>query len=141
MGVIPIIVATFLYGVALNVATPLQQRYGSLPVIARILSIAAVLTAPFGLVSLPGSRFAWPSLAATVAVGVLGTGVAFVLMGRLVGRVGSTRASIVNYLIPVVALGLGIVFRGDDVRPIAIVGVVLAILGAYLTSRRETRDT
>jgi len=141
VGVILIIVATFLYGVALNVATPLQQRYGSLPVIARILPIAAVLTAPFGLVSLPGSRFAWPSLAATVAVGVLGTGVAFVLMGRLVGRVGSTRASIVNYLIPVVALGLGVVFRGDDVRPIAIVGVVLAILGAYLTSRRETRDT
>jgi drug/metabolite transporter (DMT)-like permease len=61
-------------------------------------------------------------------------------MGRLVGSVGSTRASIVNYLIPAVALGLGVLFRGDDVRPVAILGVALVILGAYTTSRREIRD-
>jgi drug/metabolite transporter (DMT)-like permease len=71
-------------------------------------------------------------------VGVLGTGIAFVLMGRLVGRVGATRASIVGYLIPVVALLLGVVLRNDEVEPVAIVGVALVVVGAYLTSRRET---
>ena len=69
---------------------------------------------------------------------ITGTGVAFVLMGRLVGRVGATRASIVGYLIPVVALVLGVLFRDDVVGPIAIVGVALVVAGAYLTSRRET---
>ena len=140
LGVVLILVATICYGIAFNVATPLQQRYGSLPVMARILAIGAVLTAPLGLASISGSRFAWPAVAAIAAVGVLGTGLAFVLMGRLVGRVGPTRASIVGYLIPVVALVLGVLFRDDVVRPIAIGGVALVIVGAYLTSRRETAE-
>lgn len=140
LGVILILVATICYGIAFNVATPLQQRYGSLPVMARILAIGAVLTAPLGVFSIPGSRFAWPALFAVAAVGVLGTGLAFVLMGRLVGRVGPTRASIVGYLIPVVALVLGLLFRDDVVGPVAIGGVALVIAGAYLTSRRETAE-
>ena len=138
VGVVLILVATVCYGIAFNVATPLQQKYGSLPVMARILAIGAVLTAPFGLGSIPGSRFAWFALLAIAAVGVLGTGIAFVLMGRLVGRVGATRASIVGYLIPVVALLLGVVLRNDEVEPVAIGGVALVFVGAYLTSRRET---
>jgi drug/metabolite transporter (DMT)-like permease len=138
VGVILILVATICYGIAFNVATPLQQRYGSLPMMARILVIGAVLTAPLGVASVPGSSFSGPALLAIAAVGVLGTGLAFVLMGRLVGRVGPTRASIVGYLIPVVALLLGVLLRNDDVEPIAIVGVALVVAGAYLTSRRES---
>jgi drug/metabolite transporter (DMT)-like permease len=140
IGVILILVATLCYGTAFNVATPLQQRYGSVPLMARILLIGAVLTAPFGIVSIPGSSFAWPSLAAVLAVGLLGTGVAFVLFGTLAGHVGSTRASIVGYLIPVVALILGVVFLGDHVEQIALAGVALVIMGAYLASRREVAD-
>ena len=62
VGVVLILIATICYGIAFNVATPLQQRYGSLPVMARILAIGAVLTAPLGLLSIPGSRFAWSAL-------------------------------------------------------------------------------
>jgi drug/metabolite transporter (DMT)-like permease len=140
VGVVLIVIATLGYGIAFNVATPLQQRYGSVPLMARILAIGAVLTAPFGLVSIPGSSFSWPALLGVASVGLLGTGVAFVLFGTLVGRVGSTRASIVGYLIPVVALGLGVLFRGDRVGSLALAGVALVIAGAYLTSRRETVD-
>ena len=140
VGVILILVATVCYGIAFNVATPLQQRYGSLPVMARILAIGAVLTAPLGVASIPGSSFTWAAVLAIAAVGVLGTGVAFVMMGRLVGRVGPTRASIVGYLIPVVALALGVVLRDDEVGPFAVLGVALVVVGAYLTSRRETAE-
>jgi drug/metabolite transporter (DMT)-like permease len=140
LGVALILIATVCYGIAFNIAAPLQQRYGSLPVMARILAIGGVLTAPLGLSSIPGSRFTWSALLAMAAVGVLGTGVAFVLMGRLVGRVGATRASIVGYLIPVVALLLGVLILGDEVGPFALVGVALVIAGAYLTSRREAVD-
>ena len=137
IGVVLILIATLCYGTAFNVATPLQQRYGSVPLMARVLLIGVVLTTPFGIVSIPGSSFAWSSLGAVMAVGLLGTGVAFVLFGTLAGRVGSTRASIVGYLIPVVALILGVVFRGDEVVPVELVGVVLVIVGAFLASRRE----
>jgi drug/metabolite transporter (DMT)-like permease len=139
-GVVLIVLATICYGIAFNVATPLQQRYGSLPVMAWILAVAAILTAPLGIGSLSRSGFGWGSLAAVAALGLVGTGFAFVLMGRLVGRVGATRASIVGYLIPVVALGLGVLFRHDEVGTFALVGVALVTTGAYLTSRRETAD-
>jgi drug/metabolite transporter (DMT)-like permease len=79
-----------------------------------------------------------PSFLATAAVGILGTGLAFVLMGTLAGRVGATRASFLTYLIPVVALVLGVVFRDETISPVAIAGVSLVILGAILASRRES---
>jgi drug/metabolite transporter (DMT)-like permease len=137
LGVALALLATVCYGVAINIAAPLTQRYGSLPVMARMLALASLWTAPFGLVGLGGSRFEWTSLLAVAALGVLGTGVAFVLMGRLVSRVGSQRASFATYLIPVVAMVLGVVFRDESVHPASIVGVALVIVGATLASRKE----
>ena len=137
VGVGLALAATVCYGVAINIATPLTQRFGSLPVMARMLALASVWTAPFGLFGLGSSSFAWDSVGAVAALGVLGTGVAFVLMGRLVSRVGSARASFATYLIPVVALVLGAVFRDEQVHLSSVVGVALVIAGAVLASRRE----
>jgi len=137
IGVIMVLVATLCYAVALNMIAPLQQRYGSLPVIARVLWVAAVAVTPFGIYGLTQSVFAWPSLLALLAVGVLGTGVAFVLMGTLSGRVGPTRSAFITYAIPVVAMILGVVFRDEIVAPVVVIGVALVIVGALLASRRE----
>ncbi|MGZ5305813.1 MAG: DMT family transporter [Actinomycetota bacterium] len=135
-GFLMALVATVCYGVAINIATPLTQRYGSLPVMARMLGLASIWTLPLGLLSVRGSDFAWPSLLAVVGLGILGTGIAFVLMGHLVARVGS-RASFATYLIPVVALILGVVFRDEVVHVISVIGVGLVIAGALLASRKE----
>lgn len=140
IGVVLVLLATVGYAVSLNMVPPLQQKYGSLPVMARILPIASLMVLPFGVFGLTRSTFAWSSLLAVVAVGVLGTGLAFVLMGNLAGSVGATRASFLTYLIPVVALILGVVFRGEVISPISILGVGLVIVGALLASRRETRS-
>ncbi|MFZ0014013.1 MAG: DMT family transporter [Acidimicrobiia bacterium] len=140
IGVVLIVIATLGYAVSLNIVTPLQQKYGSLPIMARVLWLATPMVLPFGLVGMGDSTFAWSSLIAVAAVGVLGTGLAFIFMGNLVGSVGATRASFLTYLIPVVALVLGVVFRDEVVSPISIVGVGLVIAGAILASRRETRQ-
>ncbi|MBU1226228.1 MAG: DMT family transporter [Actinobacteria bacterium] len=137
LGVGLILLATVCYGLSVNITTPLTQRYGSLPVMARMLALAAVWTAPLGFVDLLDSSFAWDSVLAVAAAGAIGTGLAFFIMGALVGRVGSTRGSFITYLIPVVALGLGVAFRGDSVSVWAVAGVGLAIVGALLASRRE----
>jgi drug/metabolite transporter (DMT)-like permease len=76
-----------------------------------------------------------------MAVGFLGTGVAFILMGSLVGSVGPTRSSFITYLMPVVALVLGVVFRDEIVAPLAVIGSLLVIVGALLASRREASAT
>jgi drug/metabolite transporter (DMT)-like permease len=138
LGVALVILATACYGLAVNLAAPIQQRYGSIPVIARMLALATVWTAPLGLIAATNSSFAWGPFLAVAAAGVIGTGLAFVIMGNLVGRVGSTRASFITYAIPVVALVLGVAFLGDEVAPIAVVGIVLVIAGAVLASRRDT---
>jgi drug/metabolite transporter (DMT)-like permease len=137
LGVTLVLVATVCYGVATNIVVPLQQKYGSIPIMARVLWVALLLVTPYGIYGLTESGFAWQSLAATMAVGVLGTGVAFILMGSLVGSVGPTRSSFITYLMPVVALVLGVVFRDEIVAPLAVVGSLLVIVGALLASRRE----
>lgn len=137
LGVVLIVVATVCYGLSLNLAPPLQQRYGSIPVMARLLGVATLLTTPFGLVGAVGSSFAWGSFLAVAAAGVVGTGIAFALFGRLVGRVGSTRSSFITYLIPVVAVVLGVAIRSDRVTPAALIGMVLATAGAFLASSRD----
>jgi drug/metabolite transporter (DMT)-like permease len=138
LGVVLVIVATVGYAMSLNMVLPLQQKYGSLPLMARVQWVAALMVVPFGLVGLGDSTFAWPSLLAVIGIGVLGTGLAFVLLGTLAGSVGATRASFLTYLIPVVALVLGVAFRDETVSAISIVGVGLVIAGAVLASRRET---
>jgi drug/metabolite transporter (DMT)-like permease len=54
-----------------------------------------------------------------------------------VGRVGGTRASFATYLIPVVALVLGVTIRDDRVSAIAVSGVACVIAGAILASRPD----
>jgi drug/metabolite transporter (DMT)-like permease len=137
LGVGIVLFATLCYGLAVNIAAPITQQYGSLAVNSRMLAYATIWTAPLGVVGLGQSSFAWDSFVAIAVAGAVGTGLAFLIMGSLVGRVGSTRSSFITYMIPVVALILGVVFRNDRVTAVAVVGVVLVIVGALLAARRE----
>ena len=136
IGVALVIAATVCYGFAINLAGPMQQRYGSVNLTAKMLALATIWTAPYGLWDIGDAEWEIGPVLAVVFLGVVGTGIAFAFMGSLVGRVGSTRASFITYLIPVVALVLGVTFRGDDVAPLALIGVALVIGGAFLASRR-----
>jgi drug/metabolite transporter (DMT)-like permease len=137
LGTTLVLIAIVLYGLSANVTVPLTQRYGSLPVLFRAQLAALVVIAPFGLAAIPGSTFAWGPALAMVPLGVLGTGLAFVLMGTLVGRVGGPRGSIAIYFVPVVAIVLGVVALGEAVHPLALLGTGLVLVGAWVTSRRE----
>lgn len=138
VGVLMVLGATVCYGVATNLVGSLQKKYGSVAVMAKMLALATIWTAPFGIWGLFRSDFGWDAAVATAVLGVVGTGVAFALMGTLVGRVGGPRASFITYLIPVVSLALGAVFRDDEVSALALVGITLVIAGAVLASRTES---
>ena len=45
-GVALVVLATACYGLSVNIATPIQQKYGSLPVTMWMLSLASLFTAP-----------------------------------------------------------------------------------------------
>ncbi len=137
LGVGLVLAATVCYGFAINLAAPLQQKYGSVLVMRSMLWLATLWTLPYGLWGLRSSTFEAGPVAAAVVLGTIGTGAAFLVMATLVGRVGSTRASFITYLIPGIALVLGVVFQDDEVAPIALGGVVLVVVGALLAGRRS----
>lgn len=136
-GVVLVLSALTLYGVALNVAGPLQREYGALPVLWRAQFVAVVLLSPMGVYSLRNSEFAWRPFAAVIVLGVFGTAIAQLAMATLAGRVGSTRASAGLYLMPAVALLLGVTLRHESVAVLAIVGSVISVLGAYVLGRSK----
>jgi drug/metabolite transporter (DMT)-like permease len=136
-GVLLILVAVASYGFALNLARPLQQRNGALPVIWRAQAVGLILTAPLGIPALVSAHWTRGPLLAVLALGALGTGVAYVLVSVAAGRVGPTRASATTFLIPAVALVLGVVVRGEQVALLSVVGGVICVVGAWLIRRAQ----
>ena len=137
LGIGLVLLATVLYGCAFNLAGPLQRRNGALPVIWRAQLVALVLLLPVGAISATDSTFAWESLLPMIALGSIGTALAYVWFTTLVGRVGATRGSVTLYFVPVVAILLGAVVLGESIEAVAILGTALVLAGAYLTSREE----
>jgi drug/metabolite transporter (DMT)-like permease len=137
LGVVLLLIAVACYGLAANVTVPLQQRYGSLAVLLWVELAAIAFTLPVAAVGVPSSDFTWHALGAVVLLGAFGTGLAFVAIVRLLGRVGATRASIVTYFFPVVAIALGAAFRDEAITTAAVVGTALILVGAWLSGRRE----
>ena len=137
-GIGLIFIALVFYGFALNVAVPLQQKYGALATMWRVQGVAFVLTAPLAIGSFDDIEFAWTPFAAMVGLGVLGTALAYVTMADNAGRLGSSRASASVYLIPVVSLLLGALVRGEAVEVLSVLGCAVALAGAYAATSTKS---
>ncbi len=135
-GVALVLVATACYGLALNMAPPIQAKYGAIVTMSSVLGVATVLVTPLALVDIGDNDWQLTAVAAAVVLGAIGTGIAYWIMASLVGRVGALRASFITYLIPVVSLLLGVAIRGDEVSALALIGAPVTILGALLASRK-----
>lgn len=134
-GVLMVTVACLSYGFAPNIARPLQQKYGALPVIWRAQMVAIVLTAPFGFDDVLRAQWSWTPALSLLALGALGTGVAHVVMTTSSGKLGATRASAAAFLIPPVALLLGVIVRQEHVAMLAVAGGACCVAGAWVMRR------
>ena len=137
LGVLLILAALVSYGFALNIARPVQQRAGALPVIWRAQMVALVLTAPLGVPEVLRAHWSPAPLLSLLALGALGTGAAYVLTVMAAGRVGATKASATAFLIPPVALLLGVLVRGEHVATLSVIGGVVCLVGAWLMRRAQ----
>jgi len=131
-GISLIVLALLSYGVALNLARPLQQRNGAVPVLWRALGIALVLTAPLGLPAVLNGNWTPRSVLAMLLLGAGGTAIAQVLSATAAGRMGATKASVSAFFIPVVALGLGVAIRHETVASLSLAGAAICLLGAAI---------
>jgi drug/metabolite transporter (DMT)-like permease len=137
LGVLLLIVAVMSYAVAVNVAVPVQQRYGALPMVLHMEVVGLAVVTPFALAGLPRSEFDGGAMLAVAALGVFGTGLAFVIYASVLGRIGATRSSVLTYFFPVVAIVLGAAFRDEPITLAMIVGTALILVGAWLSGRAE----
>jgi drug/metabolite transporter (DMT)-like permease len=135
LGVTIIVLACISYGFAINLARPLQQRNGALPVVWRALFFALLMTAPLGLPRALHGHWSARSVSSLLALGALGTCAANVMLTTAAGRLGATAASVSGFFIPVVALILGVVVRGEHVAAISIAGGAICLAAAWVVRR------
>jgi len=137
-GIFYLLAALMCYAVALNVARPLQAIYSPATLMLRVVSISTVLSAPLGLYALRTTTFTFALFGATFVLGALGSGIAFLLFGTLLTRTGTVRAMIPTYFTPIVGTLLGVLFNDEKVLSLSLVGMLIVIFGAWLTSRPDS---
>jgi drug/metabolite transporter (DMT)-like permease len=115
---------------------PLQGLPG-IGIMSAALTVTAVVYVPVVLVTdgvpgaLPSAKVIWSVL----ALAVVCTAAAFMLLFALVNEVGPVRATTITYLNPAVAVVAGAVVLGEPVTVWTIVGFALVVTGSYLVNR------
>lgn len=128
------LLATWSYGLSANFAKrfiphvpPLATATGSQMGATLALLVPSLLTLP----SVSPSLQAWGAL---VVVGVVSTGIAYILYFRLIDQTGPARALTVTFLVPVFAIAYGVVLLGEHITPWMIACGVVIVLGTGLAS-------
>jgi drug/metabolite transporter (DMT)-like permease len=103
---------------------------------AMLMSAAAAFAFEHPLTTLP--RLPLDGIIAVIWLGLLGSGMAYLLFYRLLGRWGPTRTSLVAYLLPVWGIALGFVVLGEPIQTGLLLGAALIIIGIAFVNREST---
>ena len=128
--------ASVLYGLGLNLAKRHLQGLPAGALAAVTLGSSALLTLPFAIATWPSGPVAMNAWLAAGALGLLCTGLAFVMFYRLIERIGPVRTSTVTYLIPPFGVAWAWLFLDEPATPTMIIACAL-ILGSVALSQRS----
>jgi drug/metabolite transporter (DMT)-like permease len=98
------------------------------------LAIAAVFLTPFAAVDPPSAMPSGDGLLAIAVLGIFCTAIAFVIFSGLLMEIGASRASVITYINPVVAVALGVAILGESPGAGAIAGLLLILAGSWLAT-------
>jgi drug/metabolite transporter (DMT)-like permease len=93
---------------------------------------ATLVTTPFGIAQAPDHLPGWKVVGSMLALGIVGTAVAYVLYYGLIAGAGASKAILVTYLVPPIAVAYGALILDESVRPMAIAGLALILGGVAL---------
>jgi drug/metabolite transporter (DMT)-like permease len=96
------------------------------------MAVAALVTLPLFLASLPDHAPSFKAVGALVLLGTAGTGIAFLWFYTLIAEIGPARASIIAYIAPGFSVIYGVVLLGEPFSVAAIAGLALILAGSWL---------
>jgi drug/metabolite transporter (DMT)-like permease len=131
-----VLLATLCYATS----TLLVKRFFSdvpmLGVVTVATAIASLLLAPFALALTP-TRLPSPNVVlALMALGVLCTAAGLLSYFALIVEAGPSRAAVITYMNPAVAVALGVAILGEPLTGGIVVGFLLILVGSWLSTRR-----
>lgn len=139
LGVVALLVAVACYGYSFPYTTRKILPLGLKPETAAAmqLSMAAITLLPFYLINGVSKDYYPPgSVLAMLALGILGSGFAYIWNFSIIAAAGSSIASSVTYVTPVVAVFVGWLFLAESITWHEPVGAVFVILGAAISQGR-----
>ncbi len=114
---------------------PLSTAFGQVAMSSvMLLPLVIFIDQPWTL-----ARPEWPVLAALLGLAILSTALAYGLYFGLISSAGAVNASLVTFLIPVSAIGLGVLILGEVLLPRHIGGMALIALGLVALDGRLWR--
>jgi drug/metabolite transporter (DMT)-like permease len=133
-GELAVVIASSPYGVG----GLLSRRFagaGTLVGPLSSLTAAFLITLPIALVWGPPTKLpSWTALAAIGALGIVGTGIAYLFYFWLIRNVGAPRTALVTYLLPCTALIWGLIVFGEPIQTNALAGLALVLFGTMVTN-------
>lgn len=129
------VAASLMYGIGLHLV---RRHLSGLPAAALAcasLGSSALLVLPFARADWPQQAVPVMSWAAVAVLGLVCTGLAYVLYYRLVARIGASRTSTVTYLVPMFGVAWGWLLLGEALTPTMALAALL-ILGSVAVSQR-----
>lgn len=122
------------YAVAVLIAKRAFTGVPPVGVAASNLVISAVVWLPVAAVSLPAHSPGANAVLSMIALGVGGTGLAFLFFYTSIAEVGPARASVVAYVAPAFAVAYGVTLLGEDLTLGTIGGLSLILAGSWLAA-------
>jgi uncharacterized membrane protein len=98
------------------------------------LAIASVLLAPAAALDRPPAAPSAGAIACVIALGLVCTAAAFVIFSILITEAGTSRATVITYVNPVIAVGLGVTLLGERPGAGAVAGLLLILAGSWLAT-------
>jgi len=133
-GTLAVVLASVLYAGG-GIYGQYQTARRSGPVLAAATVVyAAIVLLPFAAFQLPDQALGWKAVLSAIALGVAGTGVAQLLLFRMLRLHGSARTSLVTYLLPPIAVLYGATLLGEPLTAGEVGGMALILLGVAVAS-------
>jgi drug/metabolite transporter (DMT)-like permease len=142
-GAVAVLIASISYALSALYQRKKLRGFSVYEVSVGQLAITTVLAIPIAAPSLPGLHLAFPSMAAVIALGVGGSGLAYLLYYYVNNTLGSVRATGVTVLVPMTAVLWGVILLGETLSLPIIIGMIVILAGIVLTNVRRpaSRET